>query len=33
VTVGIGILFLVPGVLWFVTERWWSEGRGESTQK
>jgi len=23
VTVGIGILFLVPGFIWFVTQRWW----------
>ena len=23
VTVGIGILFLMPGFLWFVTQRWW----------
>ena len=23
VTVGIGIFFLVPGIVWFVTQRWW----------
>ena len=23
VTVGIGILFLIPGVTWFLTQRWW----------
>lgn len=23
VTVGIGVFFLVPGILWFITERWW----------
>ena len=32
VTVGIGIIFLVPGALWFATERWWSDRRGESAQ-
>jgi MFS family permease len=30
VTIGIGVLFLLPGVLWFVTERWWDSGRGEA---
>ncbi len=23
VTVGIGLLFMVPGIMWFVTQRWW----------
>ena len=23
VTVGIGIFFLLPGVAWFITQRWW----------
>ena len=23
VTVGIGILFMIPGITWFVTQRWW----------
>ena len=23
VTVGIGIFFLLPGVVWFLTQRWW----------
>lgn len=23
VTVGIGVFFLIPGILWFITERWW----------
>ncbi|HEX7295588.1 MAG TPA: MFS transporter [Pyrinomonadaceae bacterium] len=27
VTVGIGLLFVVPGIIWFVTYRWWSHGR------
>jgi MFS family permease len=30
VTIGIGVLFLLPGVLWFITERWWDSGRGEA---
>ena len=25
VTIAIGVLFLVPAVLWFVTQRWWNE--------
>ncbi|MBV9210956.1 MAG: hypothetical protein JOZ52_10025 [Acidobacteria bacterium] len=24
VTVGIGVLFLLPAVLWFATQRWWN---------
>jgi hypothetical protein len=23
VTVGVGIFFLVPGFVWFITQRWW----------
>jgi hypothetical protein len=23
VTVGIGIFFLLPGIVWFITQRWW----------
>jgi len=23
VTIGIGIFFVLPGVAWFVTQRWW----------
>jgi len=30
VTIGIGVLFLLPGALWFITERWWDSGRGEA---
>lgn len=26
VTIGIGIFFLLPGVLWFATRRWWDQG-------
>jgi predicted MFS family arabinose efflux permease len=29
VTVGIGLIFLAPGALWFITQRWWGDGRGE----
>ena len=32
VTVGIGIFFLLPGLLWFVTRRWWDNGRGERAE-
>jgi MFS family permease len=27
VTVGTGLLFLLPGLLWFATARWWDKGR------
>jgi MFS family permease len=33
VTVGIGLLFLVPGALWFATQRWWNDGRGEEAEE
>ena len=29
VTIGIGIFFLIPGVLWLITERWWDSGQEE----
>jgi MFS family permease len=29
VTIGIGIFFLLPAVIWFLTERRWDSGRGE----
>jgi MFS family permease len=25
VTIGIGVLFLLPAVLWFMTSRWWND--------
>ena len=28
VTVGMGVLFLIPALLWFITERWWDTGAG-----
>ena len=30
VTVGIGILFMVPGITWFVTQRWWDREKAKS---
>jgi MFS family permease len=33
VTIGIGLIFLVPGALWFTTQRWWNDGRGEEAEK
>jgi predicted MFS family arabinose efflux permease len=30
VTIGIGVLFLLPGMLWFMTEHWWDSSRGEA---
>lgn len=29
VTIGIGAFFLIPGVAWFVTQRWWDQGTRE----
>jgi predicted MFS family arabinose efflux permease len=29
ITVSIGLIFLVLGVIWFVTRRWWNNGREE----
>ncbi|HZI86465.1 MAG TPA: MFS transporter [Pyrinomonadaceae bacterium] len=31
VTVGIGVLFLIPGLIWFATERWWNRGERDQT--
>jgi MFS family permease len=31
VTVGMGLLFLIPGAMWFATRRWWDKGPGEQT--
>ncbi|MFN2452639.1 MAG: MFS transporter [Pyrinomonadaceae bacterium] len=31
VTIGMGLIFLLPGVAWFATRRWWDDGgRGET---
>src|SRR6476620_7609410 len=29
VTIGIGVFFLIPGITWFVTQRWWDRGEKE----
>ncbi|MCU1267309.1 MAG: hypothetical protein JWM21_3627 [Acidobacteria bacterium] len=33
VTIGIGIFFLVPGILWFVTRRMWDQGKEEHLER
>ncbi len=33
VTIFIGIFFLIPGLLWFTTRRWWNNGRGEEAEE
>jgi MFS family permease len=33
VTIGIGILFLIPGILWFATKRWWDRGKEERVDR
>ncbi|HEY6122724.1 MAG TPA: MFS transporter [Pyrinomonadaceae bacterium] len=33
VTVGIGVLFLVPGLLWFATTRWWDREKKVLTEE
>ena len=32
VAVGIGAFFLLPGLAWFVTQRWWDKGEDEDEQ-
>jgi len=32
VTIGIGIFFLLPGVAWFVTQRWWDQEERKVTR-
>ena len=32
VTIAIGALFLVPGVLWFATQRWWDRGKEDAIE-
>jgi hypothetical protein len=32
VTVGIGIIFLLPGITWFVTRRWWNRSTRETAR-
>jgi len=31
VTVGIGIFFLMPGIVWFITQRWWDRTERSAT--
>jgi hypothetical protein len=31
VTVGIGIFFLMPGITWFITQRWWDRTERPAT--
>jgi MFS family permease len=33
ITIGIGIFFLLPGLLWFATRRWWDNGQGEQEEE
>ena len=32
VTIGIGIFFLLPGLLWFVTQKWWDVGKEDALE-
>jgi predicted MFS family arabinose efflux permease len=32
VTIGIGTLFMIPGILWFATRRWWDSGKEEQAE-
>ena len=32
VVIGIGIFFLIPGIVWFATQRWWDLGKAEHHQ-
>lgn len=32
VTIAIGIFFLLPGLLWFVTQKWWDKGKEEALE-
>jgi len=33
VTIGIGIFFLLPGLLWFATRRWWDNGQDDEGEE
>jgi MFS family permease len=33
VTIGIGIFFLLPGLLWFATRRWWDNGQDDEAEE
>lgn len=32
ITIGIGILFIIPGLVWFATRRWWDRTREEAPE-
>ena len=32
VVIGIGILFMIPGVVWFITQRWWDRDTPETVE-
>lgn len=32
VTIAIGIFFLIPGVMWFLTQRWWDQGKDDAVE-
>ena len=32
VTIGIGIFFIIPGLLWFATQNWWDRGKEEALE-
>lgn len=33
VTVGIGVLFVAPGLIWFATRTWWDRGKEEAREE
>lgn len=33
ITMGIGSFFLLPGIAWFATRRWWDRGKDEHTER
>jgi hypothetical protein len=33
VTIGIGIIFLIPGLAWFATKNWWDRGKEKYGEK
>jgi len=33
VTIGIGTFFMMPGILWFLTKRWWDRGGDEHVER
>jgi MFS family permease len=30
ITIGMGVFFLFPGIIWFLTQRWWDTGRSNA---